>query len=80
MPLPHNHGNKRRLSPNERLFVTGQLTAFERAVLDNRYNDAVEVLVGVGFGSEFAEKTARDIFANPKKHGYCPGGVSGLMS
>lgn len=65
---------KRGLSPNERLFVTGQLQNFERAVLNVQEEEAVQLLIGVGFSDKKARRIANDILVNPRKYGYCHGG------
>jgi len=71
MKFQHKNNSYR---PHERLFVAGQLSDFEQAVLATDRSRASCLLMGVGFSEQETGEIVRDIFADPRKYGYCPEG------
>ena len=58
------------MTVNERLFVTGRMTAFERAALSRDRQGMIDILMRVAFSQPSAAATTDAILANPSKYGY----------
>ncbi|MBN1956861.1 MAG: hypothetical protein JXQ81_12715 [Desulfuromonadales bacterium] len=68
------HTQKKPYRPHERLFLAGCLAAFEQAVLGADKVSAIRFLKRAGFDAQAAEEIITEIFAEPRRYGYCPGG------
>jgi len=62
------------LTPNQRLFLAGELKHFERSVLDGDEGEMIGILLKVDLPPNQAREFAREILKNPRKFGYCEGG------
>lgn len=62
------------LTPNQRLFLAGELEHFERSVLAGDEGEMIDILLKVELPAHRAYAFAREILANPRKFGYCEGG------
>ena len=62
------------LTPNQRLFLAGELKHFERSVLAGDEGEMIDILLKVELQPRRALAFARKILENPRKFGYCEGG------
>lgn len=63
-----------KLTPNQRLFLAGELEHFERSVLAGQEEELVGILLKVDLPQQQAKAFVREVLANPRKFGYCEGG------
>jgi hypothetical protein len=62
------------LTPNQRLFVAGELVHFEHSVLTGNESEMIAILLKVELQPSQAKEFAQEILDNPRKFGYCKGG------
>jgi len=63
-----------QLTPNQRMYLAGELKHFEHSVLAGDEGEMVRILLKVDLQPNQARQFAREILANPRKFGYCEGG------
>ncbi len=66
--------NDRPLTPNQRLFIAGELGHFEHSVLAGDESGMIAILIKVELTPSRAKEYTREILDNPRKFGYCKGG------
>ena len=66
--------DNQNLTPNQRLFLAGELKHFEQSVLAGNEQDMINLLLRVDLQPNRARQFVREILANPRKFGYCEGG------
>ena len=62
------------LTPNQRMFLAGELEHFERSVLAGNEQEMIDILLKVDLRPNQARRFVRDVLADPRKYGYCEGG------
>ena len=69
-----NQRDYQNLTPNQRMFLAGELEHFEHSVLAGNEGEMVRILLKLDLPPGEARSFAREVLANPRKYGYCEGG------
>ena len=62
------------LTPNQRMYLAGELKNFESSVLAGDEGEMIRILLKVDLPPQEARRFTREILADPRKFGYCEGG------
>ena len=60
------------MTVNERLVVSGQIAAWDKAVIGRDRAKMIEILMAVEMAAEQAAETTDATLANPEKYGFPP--------
>ena len=66
--------DEQALTPNERLFLAGQLERFELYVLTENAQEMINILRKVDLDTKQAKDFTQKLLADPRKYGFCQGG------